>query len=126
MLSYYLKNALFCFSYTEIPIEFVKPLKNVSVSPNSTVTLSCEVNKKDIAVEWLKNGKPIADRRIEIVVDGYKQQLVIYDVTIADSAEYSCIAKNVSTKGILVIGKLQTWNEPTFYLLQTEIFSIPF
>ena len=47
------------FPEKAIPLEITKPLSNAEVTEGESLTLTCELNKKDVPVKWLKNGKEI-------------------------------------------------------------------
>jgi hypothetical protein len=97
---------------SELPVEFTKPLKDKKVKEKETLTLTCELNKPNKPVKWLKNGEEIVpDDRINFSVDQYLHQLVIADVTVTDADKYTCVCGDVSTKcTIKVDGKLCTCN----------------
>lgn len=83
---------------SELPVEFTKPLTDQTVKEKETLTLTCELNKPDLPVKWLKNGKEFKPTdRIQFSVDQYLHQLVITEVTLEDAAKYRCVCKDVST-----------------------------
>jgi hypothetical protein len=80
-------------------VEFTKPLEDQTVKEKETLTLTCELNKPDKKVKWLKNGKEIKpDKRIKFSVDQYQRQLIMTDVTLTDSDKYTCVCGDVSTE----------------------------
>jgi hypothetical protein len=81
-----------------LPVEFTKPLTDQTIKEKETLTLTCEVNKPNAPVKWLKNGKEIKPNdRVNYSVDMYLHQLVITDVTLEDASKYRCVCKDVST-----------------------------
>lgn len=66
--------------------------------------LECSLNKPDVPVKWLKDGKEVRpSRSLKIVTDGYVQQLVFTEVTLKDKATYKCVIGDVSTEATLII-----------------------
>lgn len=101
---------------SELPVEFTKPLTDQTVKEKETLTLTCELNKPDLPVKWLKNGKEFKPTdRIQFSVDQYLHQLVITEVTLEDAAKYRCVCKDVSTtctikvEGIYISFSLKTF-----------------
>lgn len=73
--------------------------------------MKCELTKENVPVKWLKNGVEIKmSDKIEFVTDGFKQKLILRDVTLDDIAEYTCVCGDVSTKATLnVEGKMSVY-----------------
>lgn len=68
------------------------------------MTLTCELNKPDKPVKWLKNGEEIKpDKRIKFSVDQYQHQLVATEVTLEDAGQYTCVCGDVSTECTITI-----------------------
>ena len=68
------------------------------------MTLECELNKPDVPVKWLKDGKELTpDDRVKFSVDQYIHQLVMTDVTLDDTAKYSCVCGDVSTEAMVTV-----------------------
>lgn len=76
----------------------------MTATEGNTVTLECTLNKPDVPVKWLKDGKPIRSKdNMKIVADGYTHQLVFTELTLTNGAKYKCIAGDVSTQATLTI-----------------------
>ena len=68
------------------------------------MTLECELNKPDVPVKWLRDGKELTpDDRVKFTVDQYLHQLVMTDVTLDDTAKYTCVCGDVSTEATLTV-----------------------
>ena len=80
--------------------EFKKPLEDKEVIEKETMTLTCELNKPNMPVQWFKDGKEVKPdkKRITVSMDQYLHQLVIADVTVEDAAKYTCKYGDVSTE----------------------------
>lgn len=82
------------------------PLQPVCAVLESTMTLSCGLNKETVNVLWRQNGKEIKPGgRYSIRTDGTNCILTVSAVTQADEGDYSCECKDdktstkVTTKG---------------------------
>lgn len=88
----------------EAPATFTKPLTDLTAKEKDTVTLTCELSKPDIPCKWFKNDTEIQpSNHAQISYDGYTQQLVLTDVTVDDTAKYSCVCGDVSTEATLKV-----------------------
>jgi len=85
--------------FAEKSTEFTKPLDNQEVKEKDKLTLTCDLNKPDAKVTWLKDGKVITpDDRVTVSMDAYTHQLVVAEATLGDAAKYSCKCGDVSTE----------------------------
>ncbi|KAI7792382.1 putative obscurin-like [Triplophysa rosa] len=82
----------------ETPLKFVVPLQPVSAVLESTMTLSCSLNKATGNVLWRHNGKEIkpGDRH-SVRTDGTNCILTVFHVAQADEGDYSCECKDDKT-----------------------------
>lgn len=88
----------------EAPATFTKPLTDLTAKEKDTVTLTCELSKPDTPCKWFKNDTEIQpSNHAQISYDGYTQQLVLTDVTVDDTAKYSCVCGDVSTEATLKV-----------------------
>lgn len=88
----------------EAPATFTKPLTDLTAKEKDTVTLTCELSKPDTPCKWFKNDTEIQpSNHAQISYDGYTQQLVLTDVTVDDTAKYSCVCGDVSTEATLQV-----------------------
>ncbi|KAK7123436.1 hypothetical protein R3I93_021760 [Phoxinus phoxinus] len=82
----------------EAPLKFVVPLQPVSAVLESTMTLSCTLNKATGNVLWKHNGKEIKPGgRFSIRTDSTNCILIVSAVAQEDEGEYSCECKDDKT-----------------------------
>ncbi|XP_067234431.1 obscurin isoform X12 [Chanodichthys erythropterus] len=82
----------------EAPLKFVVPLQPVSAVLESTMTLSCGLNKATSNVLWRHNGKEIKPGgRFSISTDSTNCILIVSAVVKEDEGEYSCECKDDKT-----------------------------
>jgi hypothetical protein len=83
-------------------------LKDQKVKEKETATFTCELNKENAPVKWLKAGNEIASNNIKykITVDGSKYSLQILECELEDINDYTISFKNKkSTARLEVEGK---------------------
>ncbi|XP_016431454.1 obscurin-like [Sinocyclocheilus rhinocerous] len=88
----------------ESPVVFQEELQSLEVEEGETATLTCELSKPGVAVQWKKATvllKP--DNKYEMKQDGCLQQLQIYDLKHEDSGSYKCCADSLVTTASLVV-----------------------
>lgn len=74
----------------EIPVEFVKKLENVRVMEGETGVFTCDTNKVDAQVQWLKNGKELREgEKYKFVSNGSKYSLEIANCELDDQNDYT-------------------------------------
>ena len=78
-----------------------KPSAEVSPNPYPTLTagdelrLTCRVNEATVKIMWKRNGDPVIPRaQIDTRLEDQLSKIVIEEVLIDDSGEYSCEAHN--------------------------------
>lgn len=75
--------------FAEIPIEFIVPLKELTVSETQNVTLECQVNKPGAKLTWIKDGTTLTpSERVDIMVEGTVHRLHIKQAVLDDQGEY--------------------------------------
>ena len=100
----------------EIPIEFIVPLKDVSVLEKQNVKLEVKVNKSNVELTWLKDGTELTpSERIDIDVDGQVHAINIKSAMLNDAGEYVVKVGLVATKGQLTVDE-----EPTVFTKPLE------
>lgn len=71
-------------------MEFISPVKEMSVTEKDTVCLECEISKPNVKARWLKDGKEIKpDEGHHVIVDGTRHRLVLDAAELDDQAEYT-------------------------------------
>ena len=91
----------------DIPLHFISYLENTEAAAQETVVLTCELSRPEEDVVWLKNSEPLAlgDGKHVAVNQDCSYQLVIPDVTVDDSGEYTIQAGDLqSTAQLSVFG----------------------
>ncbi|ESO99763.1 hypothetical protein LOTGIDRAFT_141564, partial [Lottia gigantea] len=74
----------------ELPIEIIKPLKDVKIQEKETATFKCEVSRTGATAKWLKDGKEITvGAEYEMKVDEVTFILIIKSVTMEQSGLYT-------------------------------------
>uniref|UniRef100_A0A669DE63 Ig-like domain-containing protein n=2 Tax=Oreochromis TaxID=8139 RepID=A0A669DE63_ORENI len=70
-------------------------LKNQEAVEEGCVTLRCELSKAGVPVEWRKEAHLVKEgEKIQIKQEGRVVEMLIRNVTLADSGEYSCSVVN--------------------------------
>jgi hypothetical protein len=83
--------------HAEIPIQFIIPLRELSVLETQNISLDVEVNKPGVHLSWFKDGTQITpSERIDINIEGTVHQLNIKQAVLNDEGEY------MVTVGLLV------------------------
>lgn len=97
-------------SCLEPPIVFREELQSQEVKEGETVTLTCELSKSGVAVQWKKGTVLLKQgRKYEMIHNGCVLQLLIRDLKSEDAGFYKCCAGSLVTTASLVIkGKLIT------------------
>ena len=79
----------------EAPVSFTKKLEDVTVAPDNSLTLTCEISKPYARVTWYKDGVRLSyDSRYEIKSRGKEHSLVFDKIKESDSGEYKIKAEN--------------------------------
>ena len=85
-------------------MEFVQPLEEIHSSPGDTATFECELNKDNVTVVWLRNGKEIKpSKHFEIKKEGAKHRMIVKSVQFDDDAEYTVKVKNEESTSHLTV-----------------------
>ncbi|GAB1597549.1 hypothetical protein Ahia01_000031400, partial [Argonauta hians] len=92
----------------EVQPEFIKHLTEVKVKEKETATFMCETSVEYPYPIWLKDGDVIDESdRTKIITDRNSYKLVISNVNLNDSGEYSCIIGELSTSAKLHVEEIK-------------------
>ena len=91
----------------EIEMDFVVPLKDVSVPEKKQAKFQCTITKDVPKVMWHKGDDIITpDKKYDIIVDGKKHMLIINCCEFDDEDEYTiAVLDKISTARLTVEGK---------------------
>ena len=91
-------------SVIELAPEFTKELKTVQTTCGEKAVFEIEISKGDAKTRWFKNGVEIEfNEKIQLIVDGKKQRLEIYNIESIDAGEISCSLGNKECKSKLEV-----------------------
>ena len=93
----------------EVPVEIVAELTEQHVEEHKASYFTCEVNKADVTVTWLKNSVKIAPSdKHQLIDEGTTHTLVIMDTDKSDVAEYSVIVGDQKSSAQLHLDGMYT------------------
>ena len=85
-------------NFSELPVEFTKPLEDTKAYVKGDATLTCELNRPNKKVKWTKNGKQVrGNRDCKVKADGVTHQLVFTDLADNEAGKYVCTCGDAST-----------------------------
>ncbi|XP_039666654.1 obscurin isoform X8 [Perca fluviatilis] len=83
---------------TAIPVTFKQKLKNQEAVEEGCVTLRCELSKAGVPVEWRKDAQLLKEgEKYQMKQEGRMAEMLIRNLTLTDSGEYSCFVGTVVT-----------------------------
>jgi obscurin-RhoGEF protein len=87
-------------------IKFIRELEDVKVKEsNVTATLSCEISKKGLKVDWYKGDKKLRrDDKYNITIeDETVHKLIIENVTTQEAGEYKAVYDKLETSATVSV-----------------------
>uniref|UniRef100_A0A674HJ43 Obscurin n=1 Tax=Taeniopygia guttata TaxID=59729 RepID=A0A674HJ43_TAEGU len=85
-----------------LPITFKQRLQNKEFEEGSTATFCCELSKAGAAVEWRKGGVGLQpSQKYEMRQRGCLVELLIHNLRLEDTGEYSCDTGDQETRAAL-------------------------
>ncbi|XP_062424693.1 obscurin isoform X1 [Rhea pennata] len=90
-----------------LPVVFKQPLQNKESEEGSTATFCCELSKPSAAVEWKKGGVELQpSQKYEMRQRECLVELLIHNLKLEDTGEYSCDTGDQETKASLNVKAL--------------------
>eukprot|EP00064_Thunnus_orientalis_P001398 superscaffoldBa00000095_g1401 len=92
---------------TAIPVTFKQKLKNQEAVEEGCVTLRCELSKPGVPVEWRRDAQLLKEGdKCQMKQEGRVSELMIRNLTLTDSGEYSCYVGTVVTSADIKVRAL--------------------
>ncbi|XP_025067412.1 obscurin isoform X11 [Alligator sinensis] len=90
-----------------LPVVFKQPLQNKEAEEGGTAALCCELSKPNFPVEWRKGGLGLRPSdKYEMRQRGCSVELLIHNLRLEDTGEYSCDTGDQETKASLNVKAL--------------------
>ncbi|XP_014826220.1 PREDICTED: obscurin-like isoform X6 [Poecilia mexicana] len=84
-----------------VPATFKVSMKSQEVAEGNSVTLQCELSKKGVPIQWLKEGQVLSEElgrnKYQIKVEGRKASMTIVNAQPDDAGKYSCVTGDEKT-----------------------------
>ncbi|AWP10924.1 putative obscurin-like [Scophthalmus maximus] len=103
---------------------FNKELQSVEGEEGATASLSCEVSKPGVPVQWMKNRLPLrASRKYQMIQDGCLLQLHIKELKPEDSGSYTCLAGSAEATASVAVKELTPFFRKELQNVEAEVGS---
>ncbi|XP_077573138.1 obscurin [Stigmatopora nigra] len=87
-----------------LPITFKQKLRNLQAEEGHNITLSCEISKANLPVEWRLAGESLDNgEKYQLKQRGSLLELTIQDALPEDSGVYSCVCRDQKTKATVKV-----------------------
>ena len=91
-------------SVVELPPEFTKALSTVKTTCGEKAVFEIEISKGDAKTKWFRKGQEIEfNENIQLIIEGKKQRLELYNVEVVDAGEITCTLGDKECKGALEV-----------------------
>jgi hypothetical protein len=88
----------------ELPVEIVSPPQDINCTENTSATFSVRLNKKNVPVKWLRDGKEITDAFAYEHTDvDYEHTLTLIKAKLDDAAQYTVVVADKSAAAKLLV-----------------------
>lgn len=89
---------------TALPVFFRTLLENVEGEVGASANLRCEVTKPGAEVHWMRGSQPLeSSGKYQVKQEGVVVELVVYNLQMADSGEYTCDTGDHTTSARLSV-----------------------
>ncbi|XP_068447260.1 obscurin [Clinocottus analis] len=93
-----------------VPATFKVSLKNLEAEEGNSVTLRCELSKKEVLVQWQRDTQVISEQtyrgKYQTALEGKMAQMTILNVQPEDAGKYSCITGDQKTTAEVKVKQL--------------------
>merc|ERR1719209_1753229 len=91
-------------SVVELLPEFTKALSTVKTTCGEKAVFEIEISKGDAKTKWFRKGQEIEfNENIQLIIEGKKQRLELYNVEVVDAGEITCTLGDKECKGALEV-----------------------
>ena len=113
------------YLFPDLKKHFEVPPYSQQVALGSQVQMRCHPPKGKPAptIKWLQNGSPISpltDKNFIITGEGH---LIVVNATLADTANYTCVAENVATKRLSAPATINVYGK-AYLCIKKESISV--
>ncbi|GAB0185061.1 obscurin [Grus japonensis] len=111
-----------------LPVIFTQPLQNQQAEEGGTITLSCEISKSNVAVQWKKAGTVLRpSEKYKMHQAGSMAELTIHNLSEADAGEYVCDTGDQQTTAAVFVKEsaatiVETLKDVTSYEGEDAVF----
>jgi hypothetical protein len=90
------KAQTFLLFHTEIPTEFLETQREFCTQEESSIALTCSLNRQNRIVTWKKSGLKLTDaEHFKQFTQGNVSTLEIVNTSLEDSGEYVAVFRNL-------------------------------